>query len=104
MNDSFISKHDNYAYEGSMDRLTFSNQLRALQEYVYDLMEETVSEQGMELVNLRIDAKNEALRDVAAEIERVAHRLLQVDEVTLADYWNTEPENMKGQYGKTGEQ
>ena len=98
MNDSFISKHDNYAYEGNMDRLTFSNQLKALQEYAYDLMGETVDEQGMDLINLRIDAKNEALRNIATEIERVAHRLLQIDKVTLADYWNTKPENMKGQY------
>ena len=98
MNDSFISKHDNYAYEGGMDRLTFSNQLRALQEFVYDLIEETVDEQGMDLVNLRIDAKNEALRNVATEIERVAHRLLQIDETILADYWNIKPKDMKGQY------
>lgn len=98
MTDSFISKHDNYAYEGEMDRLTFSNQLRALQEYVYDLMKETVDEQGMDLVNLQIDAKNEVLSNVADEIGRVAQQVLQIDETILADYWNIKLKDMKGQY------
>lgn len=93
----FISKHDPHAYDGKMDRLTFSRQLNALRESVYDLVQETVDEQSMELVNLQIVARNEALSRVAVEIEDMARRLLQTDRSTLADFWNTAPEEQKEQ-------
>ena len=92
MNDSFISKHDKHAYEGAMDRLTFSNQLKSLQESIYERIVETVPEPGMELVNLQINARNEVLYMIASDIEEMASRLLQTDEATLADIWNTERE------------
>lgn len=104
MNDIFISKHDPYAYQGKMDRLTFSKQLQALQESVYDLIHETVDQPSMELVNLQITARNEVLYKVVSEIDDMVRKVMSMDEDTLAYYWNIKKESLENQYGDQSEQ
>lgn len=95
MQDPFLSKHDQFAHVGRMDRLTFSNQLRALHEFAYDQVIETTDQDGHELINLRIEAKNEVALKIADEIERVASDALRMDDETLRWTWNVVPDEVR---------
>ena len=94
----FITKHDEYAYQGKMDMLTLSKLLEWLVEYTYELEEETVNESGQELLNLQRYARSKALQDVRQEIERQAERRLDVDNEHFEFWWNVKKEDLKSQY------
>ena len=99
----FITKHDEYAYQGKMDMLTLSKLLKWLVEYTYELEQEVISEPGNELLNLQRYARNNALQDVRQEIERQAEERLDIDNQNFEFWWNVKKEDLKGQYDDTGE-
>lgn len=94
--DPFLSKHDPYAYQGKMDRLTFSNQMRTIYDILSDSIHELEGEKGHELTNLRIQAKNELAYEIMAEVEELVARVMDTDEKTLDWYWNIS--ELKSQY------
>lgn len=94
--DPFISKHDPNAYKGKMNRLTFSQQLSRLYHHASEQIVDTIDLDGHELINLRIDAQNEAWRHIMKEIERLAEEVLATDEKTLDWFWNTTREELGG--------
>ena len=66
-----LSKHDDSAYTGKMDRLTYSKSLYHIVDQLYDMQEEYVENTNeKELVNSFIREKNNVISEVIKMIEK----------------------------------
>lgn len=93
-----ITKHDKYAYNGKMNRITFSGQLEAIQKELQAQLMDLDEGKGMELVNLRREARNELIRYMVNMIDKRAERLLSLDQETLELCWNMLSDELVSQY------
>lgn len=84
----FISKHDKRAYTGKMDMLTFSRYLKYIHDEALEMMSEYREEPNTELINLRIQAKNETIMDVLKIIEAQAEDALEATGDNKRYIWN----------------
>ena len=89
----WVNKHSPIAYQGKMQRLTFS---KILQDMVYDIyelpeykMKEEYSE-GEQLLALQDRARNEALNKAIDIIEEAADRVLNSNKEDIKWFWNIE--------------
>ena len=84
----FISKHDKRAYTSKMDMLTFSRYLKYIHDEALEMMSEYREEPSTELINLRVQAKNETIMDVLKIIEAQAEDALEATGDNKYYIWN----------------
>ena len=88
----FISKHDPTAYRGKMDKLTFSNLIKSVSDRLYDEVEELTNSP---LVDLRVQAKNEAILHTIKQLEQMAEKVLDPPRSEVESLWNVSAEEFE---------
>ena len=87
------SKHSTTAYQGKMQRLTFSKILESIVEDIYGLPEYQMREEysaGEQLLALQDRSRYEVLNKAISIIEEVAERVLDCSKEDMDWYWNVE--------------
>ena len=75
-----LSKHDNGAYKGEMDRLTYSRNMYGLIEKLYEMREGFVEKTSeKEIVNALIREKNNVINNIISLIEERALETINDD-------------------------